>query len=149
MIKICSNYQSRSLSQGLFFMCVPLIWHRYGEHKPFMKVDFLTVECCLTTTDIFSILFLWHFCRVCVFLQPIKSMTFERIRSCCSMVPQWSLDSSLLKLNTFGIEINAFKPNVLTAKLKFCPSFYLLPPRSLLHHTCASDLESAGWWQHE
>lgn len=44
------------------------------------------------------------------------------------MVPQWSLDSSVLRLNAFGIEINNFKPNSSAAKLTVCSSLFLLPP---------------------
>lgn len=62
--------------------------------NPSLKVDFFCCCCFLEKKNwlwnvvweqmtFFQLFFLYIFCRVCVFLQPIKSMTFENIRGCC------------------------------------------------------------------
>lgn len=65
----------------VLFLHVPLIWHRYGKHKPLL-VKWLKQQlgCYLSTTGLFYFYF-----TIWAFLQPIQSMTFERLRGCsCS-----------------------------------------------------------------
>lgn len=99
------------------------------------------------------------FYTISVFLQPIKSMTFERIRRFSFLFQSSEKPSPWMIPRLFFIHIKHisdwnkyWKPNTSLAELPLSKPFFRGRSASSLQFLCHisfTHLESVGWWQHE